>query len=140
MTQHLMRMLHVSRVCATYQQYCTNWTCRPHTLSCSDASAAAALGLLRSDKKLLSYPTQQHVLHFKQSLCYSVEHLRSLTMSSTASPSSSMTGNFSNVDAWDLDGTPESGPSHQPWRTYWPPRQSVDSMTAKELAEQPWLT
>lgn len=55
----------------------------------------------------------------------------------TASPS---TNKFSNVNAWDLDGKPESGPSHQPWRAYWPPRQSRGTMSAEELAEQPWLT
>lgn len=48
--------------------------------------------------------------------------------------------NFSNVDAWDIGGKPESGPSVQPWRDYWPPKQCIDSMSEEELASQPWLT
>ncbi len=46
-----------------------------------------------------------------------------------------------NTDAWDVGGAPEIGPSHQPWRTHWPPKESVISqLSEEELRAQPWLT
>ena len=43
--------------------------------------------------------------------------------------------------AWDIGGIPETGPSYQPWRAYWPPPKSVISaLSAEELKSQPWLT
>ena len=41
--------------------------------------------------------------------------------------------------AWDLDRTPESGPSYQPWRAYWPPKSTTPPSEA-EIKEKPWLT
>jgi hypothetical protein len=41
--------------------------------------------------------------------------------------------------AWDLDRSPESGPSFQPWRAYWPPK--ADAQFSKtDLEKKPWLT
>jgi hypothetical protein len=50
-----------------------------------------------------------------------------------------MASNVENIDPWDLDGTPETGPSYQPWRKYWP-QKNIDQLSAEELKQRPWLT
>ncbi|EGC47730.1 predicted protein [Histoplasma capsulatum var. duboisii H88] len=42
------------------------------------------------------------------------------------------------TDPWDVNGKPELGPSHQPWRAYWPPNLSC--VSERELSAKPWLT
>ncbi|KAL7924434.1 hypothetical protein ACQKWADRAFT_286719 [Trichoderma austrokoningii] len=42
------------------------------------------------------------------------------------------------VDPWDREGSPELGPSDQPWRAYWPP--DLSKVTEHELSTKPWLT
>ncbi|PGH01898.1 hypothetical protein GX51_04951 [Blastomyces parvus] len=42
------------------------------------------------------------------------------------------------TDPWDIDGKPELGPSHQPWRAYWPP--DITGVSEQELSAKPWLT
>ena len=43
------------------------------------------------------------------------------------------------VLTWDTLGVPERGPSHQPWRAYWPPK-NVETLSEDELKSKPWLT
>jgi hypothetical protein len=40
--------------------------------------------------------------------------------------------------AWDIGGKPETGPTYQPWRAFWPPPPNV-TFSTEERAEKPWL-
>ncbi|KAJ5336062.1 hypothetical protein MYU51_019989 [Penicillium brevicompactum] len=51
---------------------------------------------------------------------------------------SALTSLSDNVDPWDLDGRPELGAFHQPWRAYWPP--DLTKVTDGEMCAKPWLT
>lgn len=41
--------------------------------------------------------------------------------------------------AWDILGVPERGPTYQPWRAFWPPK-NIEAVSANELKAKPWLT